>query len=120
LNAEGYPSSSAAPALNLFAKIFRAFNNHDMIPRRNSHLDQKVSRNWRLVAALADRKPGMAWSDRLWYWLVSLGGLAIVAVGVCVIAFLHIAEGGLMIGWGLAVFILGWPSQAARNGYREL
>jgi hypothetical protein len=91
-----------------------------MPPDPTSKLDQNVSPNWRPVAGLADRKPGMAFSDRLWYWLVSLGGLAMIAAGVAVLAYLHLKHaGGWLVGVGFVVFVLGSPSQAARNGYRS-
>ena len=92
-----------------------------MPPEQRHHLDKNVSPNWRPPAGLADRKPGMPWSDRLWHWLVSLGGLAIVAGGVAWVAFVPVAKrlGVLLIAVGFAAFILGFPSQAQRNGYRE-
>jgi hypothetical protein len=62
----------------------------------------------------------LAWSDRIWYWLISLAGLAIAGVGVAVMAYLHRGRlGGGLVGIGFVVFILGSPSQAARNGYRD-
>jgi uncharacterized membrane protein YccC len=62
----------------------------------------------------------MAWSDRLWHWLVSLGGLCIVACGVFVVAYLRLGRwGGALVGLGFAIFVVGFPSEAQRNGYRE-
>ena len=63
----------------------------------------------------------MPWSDRLWHWLVSLGGLAVTAGGVAWVAFLPVGKrlGVLLICVGFVVFVLGFPSQAQRNGYRE-
>ena len=58
-----------------------------MPPDARHRLDKNVSPNWRPPAGLADRKPGMPWSDRLWHLLVSLGGLWMVAFGVAVMAF---------------------------------
>jgi hypothetical protein len=83
-------------------------------------LDKKVSPNWKPPAGLAERKPGMMWSDRIWHWLVSLAGLGIVGCGVAVVAYLHLRRcGGLLVSIGFVVFFLGFPSQAQRNGYRE-
>jgi hypothetical protein len=92
-----------------------------MPPQQRHPLDKKVSPNWRSPAGLADRKPGMLWSDRLWHWFVSLGGLAIVGGGAAWVAFAPIGRrlGILLIALGFAVFILGFPSEAQRNGYRE-
>ena len=89
--------------------------------RRGGHLDRNVSPNWRPPAGLAGRKPGMPWSDRLWHWLVSLGGLALVGGGVAWVAFVPVGKrmGVLAIAFGFVVFVLGFPSQAQRNGYRE-
>ena len=62
----------------------------------------------------------MLWSDRVWHWLVSLGGLCIAACGVAVLAYLRLGRwGGLLIGVGFVVFVLGFPSEAQRKGYRE-
>ena len=62
----------------------------------------------------------MAWSDRIWYWLVSLGGLAMIGVGIAVMTYLHLGKlGGWLIGIGFVVFVLGSPNQAAPNGYRS-
>jgi len=85
-----------------------------------NRFDKYVALNWKPPAGLADRKPGMLWSDRIWHWLVSLGGLAIVGCGVGIIAYLHSGRlGGGIIALGLVTFVLGFPSQAQRNGYRE-
>ena len=83
-------------------------------------VNKNVPPNWKPVAALADRKPGMAWSDRIWYWLVSLGGLALVGVGVAWFAWWpgkRLAAVAICIG--LVIFFLGSPGMAARNGYRS-
>lgn len=91
-----------------------------MPQKKGCNLDQNVSPQWKPVTLLEERKPGMAWSDRIWYWLVSLGGLAIAGAGVAVIAYLHFARtGGWLVGVGFVVFVLGSPSLAARNGYRS-
>jgi hypothetical protein len=83
-------------------------------------LDKNVPPNWRPPAGLADRKPRMPWSDRIWHWLVSLEGLCIVGCGVALMAYLHLGRwGGLLIGVGFVLFLLGFPNQAQRNGYRE-
>ena len=90
-----------------------------MPPSKPRNLNKNVSPNWKPVAALEQRKPGMAWSDRVWYWLVSLGGLALIAWGVLVMAYLHLGRmGAWLIGIGFVVLILGSPSRAVRNGYR--
>ena len=91
-----------------------------MQPEQRHRLDKNVSPNWRTPVGLAERKPGMPWSDRLGHWLVSLGGLALVAAGVAWVAFVPFVRrfGFLLIGLGFAVFVLGFPSQAQRNGYR--
>ena len=87
-----------------------------MVPK----YDQKVPPNWKPVETLAQRKCGMDWSDRFWYWLLSLAGLGMIAAGVAIAAYLHFAKiSGLLIASGLVVFFLGSPSQAARNGYRS-
>jgi hypothetical protein len=84
------------------------------------HLDKNVSPNWKPPAGLADRKPGMLWSDRIWHWLVSLAGLCLIGLGVLVIAYLHLGRlGGLIIGVGFVTFALGFPSEAQKKGYRE-
>jgi hypothetical protein len=91
-----------------------------MPPKQRHPLDKNVSPNWRPPAGLADRKPGMMWSDRIWHWLVSIVGLCIIALGVAVMAYFHLGKlGGLIVGLGPATFFLGAPSQAQRNGYRE-
>ncbi len=83
-------------------------------------VDRHVSPNWKPVESLRRRGTGLAWSDRVWYWLVSLGGLAMIGAGVAVIGYFRLAKlGGWLIGIGFVVFILGSPSQAARNGYRS-
>jgi Flp pilus assembly protein TadB len=83
-------------------------------------LNKNVSPNWKPPAGLAERKAGMMWSDRIWHWLVCLGGLCIVGVGVAVMVFMHLGRlGGVVVGIGFAVFVLGFPSAAQRNGYRE-
>ena|SRR5258708_4600087 len=87
---------------------------------QRSKYDKNVSPNWKPVAGLSTRKPGMMWSDRIWHWLVSLGGIAIAGCGVAVMAYLHLGRtGGLIVGLGIGVFLFGFPSQAQRNGYRE-
>ena len=99
-----------------------------MLPKQRHPLDKNVPPNWRPPAGLADRKLGMMWTDRTWHWLVSLGGLCVIAVGVAFMAFfkdiagadVHFGKfGGLIIGLGFAVFFLGFPSRTQRNGYRE-
>lgn len=91
-----------------------------MSQEKRHPLDKNVSPNWKPPAGLASRKPGMLWSDRIWHLLVSLGGLCVVALGVVLVAYLHLGRwGGWLIGIGFVVFILGFPSQAQRNGYRE-
>jgi hypothetical protein len=92
-----------------------------MPPEQRHRLDKNVSPNWRPPTGLEGRKPGMPWSDWLWHWFVSAGGLALVAGGVAWVAFLPVGRrvGFLMIGIGFVVFIIGFPSQAQRNGYRE-
>jgi hypothetical protein len=92
-----------------------------MPPAQRHRLDKIVSPNWRPPAGLAERKPGMPWSDWIWHWLVSLGGLALVAGGVAWVGFMPVFRrvGFLLIGLGFVVFVLGFPSQAQRNGYRE-
>ena len=82
-----------------------------------THLDKNVPANWRPVPGLQNRSSRMDFSDRLFYWLVSLGGiaLAIAGIGVCWLGFGK--WGGWMIGMGIAIFAIG-PSQAARKGYR--
>src|SRR3954453_1738173 len=98
----------------------RAEGRSVMPPEQRHHLDKNVSPNWKPPAGLADRKPGMLWSDRIYHWLVSLGGLCIVPCGVAVMAYLRLGRiGGAIVGVGFVVFILGFPSQAQRNGYRE-
>jgi hypothetical protein len=83
--------------------------------------DANVSPNWKSPAVQA-RKAGMPLSDKIWHWLVSLGGLAVIALGVAWMAFIPYFKkiGVLLIAGGIAVFFLGFPSQAERNGYRSL
>jgi hypothetical protein len=82
-------------------------------------LDKNVPKAWKPVEGLAERPSKMMFSDRVYYWLVSLGGLAVVAAGVGII-WLGISGklGGALIGLGLGIFVAGGPTQAARNGYR--
>jgi hypothetical protein len=83
--------------------------------------DKNVSPNWKPVAGLKGRKPKMDWSDRIFYWLISLAGLAIVGVGVAVLAIVHWGRlGGCLIGVGFVIFLFGSPGQAVRNGYRSM
>jgi hypothetical protein len=92
-----------------------------MQPGQRHRLDKNVSPNWRPPAGLADRKPTMPWSDRVWHWLVSLDGLVIVACGVAWIAyapyFKRLGISGIVVG--MVVFFLGFSSEAQRKGYRE-
>ena len=91
-----------------------------MSPEPRHHLDKNVSQNWRPPAGLADRKQGMLWSDRIWHWLVSLGGLCLIAAGVVVMAYLHLGRwGGALIAAGIIIFVLGFPSEAQKKGYRD-
>jgi hypothetical protein len=92
-----------------------------MPPEQRHRLDKNVSPNWRTPVGLADRKPGMPWSDRLWHWLVSLSGLLLVGGGVAWVAYVPLFKrlGILALIAGLVVFFLGFPSSAQRNGYRE-
>ena len=62
----------------------------------------------------------MTFSDRLWHWLISLGGLAVTGFGLIVMKVLHSGKlGGIFVGVGIVIFFVGFPSQAQRNGYRE-
>jgi Flp pilus assembly protein TadB len=92
------------------------------MPQQPRHpLDKNVSSTWKAPAGNPDQKPGMLWSDRIWHWLVSLGGVCIVGVGVLWLAFVPYIRrfGAVVIAVGLAIFILGFPSEAQRKGYRE-
>ena len=81
-------------------------------------LNKNVSQNWKPVEQLEKRKTGMMFSDRIFYWLVMLGGLALIAVGIFCMWTIHPSRiGAALIGIGVVVFAMG-PSQAARNGYR--
>ncbi len=87
---------------------------------RTARYDRNVSKNWRPVAGLEARKPGMAFSDRLLYWLVTLAGLATIAAGVGLIWLTHLAKiGSLVIGAGFILLFFCGPSQGQRNGYRS-
>ena len=92
-----------------------------MQPPQRHHLDKNVSPAWRPPAGLADRKPGMPFSDRLWHWFVCMGGLLLVGGGVAWIAYAPLFKrlGILIIVAGVTVFTRGLPSAAQRNGYRE-
>jgi hypothetical protein len=91
-----------------------------MSVHRPSKYDKGVSPNWKPVAGLEQGPSRISWSDRLWYWLVSIGGMAIVALGVAIMVFLGLAKiGGALIRMGFVVFVLGSPSRAVRNGYRS-
>ena len=62
----------------------------------------------------------MTFSDRLWHWLISLGGLAVAGFGVVVMWIVHWGKlSGIFVGVGIVIFFVGFPSQAQRNGYRE-
>ena len=78
---------------------------------------------WRPVAGLAERPSRMAFSDRLFYWFVYLGALALIAGGVCAVWFTpyHLLNrvGLLMIAGGVALFIFGGPDASAGKGYRS-
>jgi hypothetical protein len=91
------------------------------MPQQKRHtLDKNVAANWEPVRGLEHRRAGMTFSDRLWHWLVSLAGMAVAGFGVVVMAVLHFGRiGGVFVGVGIAIFFLGFPSQAQRNGYRE-
>jgi hypothetical protein len=92
-----------------------------MPPNKRHPLDKNVSPSWKPVPSLQARKPGMDWSDRLYHGLKSLAGLAIMGCGVVVMAYLGMGKlGGGLIGAGFVTFILGFPSQAERNGYPGL
>jgi hypothetical protein len=80
------------------------------------HLDKNVSSNWRPVAGLKKHPGRMMFSDRLWYWFLSLGGLAMTAAGIWVCSF-GFKKGLYLVVGGIAIFAIG-PTQAARNGYR--
>jgi hypothetical protein len=83
-------------------------------------LNKNVPKHWKPVAALADRKSRMAWSDRIWYWMVSIGGLMLIGVGVAWFAWWPGKRlASVAIGVGLVAFFLGSPGMAARNGYRH-
>jgi hypothetical protein len=91
-----------------------------MPPAPRHRLDKNVSPNWKPPAGFVDRKPRMLWSDRIWHWLVSLSGLCLIGLGVLVMAYLHLGRwGGAIIGAGFATFVLGFPSEAQKKGYRE-
>jgi hypothetical protein len=82
--------------------------------------DQHVSPNWKPVAALAERRPGLHWTDWLFHALVCLGGLAVMAVGGLAVVFVGLAKiGGLVCAAGFVMFALGFPSDAQLRGYRE-
>jgi hypothetical protein len=81
-----------------------------------SHLDKNVSANWRPIAGLENRPSRMMFSDRLWYWLLSLAGIAVTAAGIAVCSF-GFKKGLYLIVGGIALFAIG-PTQAARKGYR--
>jgi hypothetical protein len=83
-------------------------------------LDKNVAADWQPVEGLPRRKGGMTFSDRLWHWLISLGGLAVAGFGVVVMWIVHWGKlGGIFVGVGIVIFFVGFPSQAQRNGYRE-
>jgi hypothetical protein len=87
---------------------------------RRHPLDKNVSADWQPVEGLQRRKGGMTFSDRLWHWLISLGGLAVTGFGLIVMKVLHSGKlGGIFVGVGIVIFFVGFPTQAQRNGYRE-
>ena len=91
-----------------------------MSPESRHHLDKNVSPNWRPPAGLSERKPGMTRADRIAHWLVSLGGLCLAGFGVLVMAYLRLGRvGGAIIAAGVIMFVLGFPSEAQKKGYRE-
>ena len=90
-------------------------------PVQRTKFDKNVSPNWRPVQNLAKQPTGMTFSVRLRYWLISLAGLLLVALGVAAMALSHRGRsGGALVGFGLIVFMLGTPSRAVRNGYNNL
>ena len=92
-------------------------------PARHPKLDGNVSKNWEPVATLEKRPKKMPFSDRLYFWLLALGGLAMIAAGAALFWFRIGARFGVRIGiylmvGGLIMFALSTPSMARRNGYR--
>jgi hypothetical protein len=81
-----------------------------------SRLDKNVPPNWKPVAGLENRPSRMMFSDRLWYWLLALAGIALAAAGIAVCSF-GFRRGLYLIVAGIAIFAIG-PTQAARKGYR--
>ena len=85
--------------------------------------DRPAPKPWRPVSGLDERPSRMAFSDRLFFWFVYLGALAMIAGGVCYIAFSPLPFGRryalALIGLGVGLFAFGGPSASQEKGYRE-
>ena len=93
---------------------------YNLSSERAARYDRNVSKNWKPVAGLEARKPGMAFSDRLFHWLLALVGLATIAAGVGLLWLTRLAKvGSLVIAFGLVLLFVSGPSQGQRNGYRS-
>ena len=85
---------------------------------------EPVTRPWRPVAGLAERPSRIAFSERLFFWLVYAGGLVLIVAGIAVVwlapyAVVQRLVGLPMIIVGIAVFCFGGPSASAEKGYRD-
>lgn len=81
----------------------------------------KIPPGWQPPPEAEQRPPRMDLSDRLHFWLITVGGLALMAFGVFLMWLLRFTSvGGVFVGLGFFLFAFcGSPSQASRNGYRE-
>ena len=88
---------------------------------RRAALDKNVSKDWKPIESLQNRPSKMAFSDRLYYWFLMMGGLGLAAAGVAWVYMAPVARrfGFTIVAGGLVMFALSFPSAAARNGYRD-
>ncbi len=95
----------------------------DAEPTDAAPADRPAPKPWRPVAGLENRPSRMAFSDRLFFWFVYLGALALAAAGVCIIGFMPYQFGwkigAVMIGLGVGLFAFGGPSASQEKGYRQ-
>jgi hypothetical protein len=62
----------------------------------------------------------MPLSDRIYWWLVAMGSLALVAAGVAVFWYSPVGKkwGAALIGVGICLFAFGGPDDATKKGYK--